>query len=94
MSTQSFHQIRINRSYFLAGVFINPTNGIIQGSEFTLAAKPPGAPDDYYEPPLTSIGGDNYFDRNRATLFVIVRGQDVVEIRVVPVVVVITCCLQ
>ena len=67
-------------------MFINPTNGNLEGSEFTTVPKPAGAPDDYFVPPLTSPSGANYFDRDLATLFVVVRGSDPVEIRVMPVV--------
>ena len=68
------------------GIFINPTNARLQGSEFTLIDKPAGAPDDYFEPPLTSVSGANYFDRERATLFVVLRGSNPVDIIVMRVV--------
>ena len=83
-----------NQKSWLAGVFINPTNGRLDGSEFTLVPKPPGASEDYFVPPLTSIGGANYFDRDLATLFVVVRGSIPVEIRVMPVVQVTRCINQ
>lgn len=70
-------------------MFINPTNGQLGGAEFTLQPKPAGAPDDYFVPPLTSHSGANYYDRSLSTLFVIVRGPEPVEIRVVPVIQVI-----
>ena len=75
---------------WLSDIFIFPTNAEFQGSDFTLLPIPPGAPDDYFEPPLSSSGGANYFDRERATLFVILRGADPVDIRVMPVIQVIS----
>ena len=83
-----------NKKSWLAGIFINPTNGRLDGSEFTLVPNPPGASEDYFVPPLTSIGGANYYDRDRATLFVVVRGSVPVEIRVMPVVQVTRCVNQ
>ena len=68
-----------------------PTNGRL-GSELTYIRKPSDAPDDFFEPPLTNISGSNYFDRQQSSLFLVVRGPDPVEIRVVPVVMV-TCIL-
>ena len=69
-----------------SGRFINPTNTRLQGSEFTLNDKPANAPNDYFEPPLTSISGANYYDRELATLFVVLRGSEPVDINVTPVV--------
>ena len=65
---------------------MNPTNGRLQGTEFTTIPEPANAPDDYFVPPLTSGSGTNYFDRELSTLFIIVRGSEPVEIRVMPVV--------
>ena len=70
--------------FFLTGVFINPTNAKLEGSSFTLTPTPVGAAEDYFYPPLTSYSGSNYFDREKSTLFLVVRGSEPVEIRTVP----------
>ena len=80
-----FHQV-FNSKYSITGVFVNPTNGQLGGSQYTLLPNPPGTPDDYFVPPLTSHSGANYFDRSLSTLFVIVRGSEPVDIRVMPVI--------
>lgn len=80
-----FHQV-FDSKYSITGVFVNPTNGQLGGSQYTLLPNPSGAPDDYFVPPLTSHSGANYYDRSLSTLFVIVRGPEPVEIRVMQVI--------
>lgn len=76
----------ISYSSFFEGIFLNPTNAQLNGDEFKTLPVPDGAPDDYYEPPLTSHSGANYFDRKLSTLYVVVRGAEPVEIRTMPVI--------
>ena len=71
---------------------MNPTNGELGGSEYRLLPNPPGAPDDYFVPPLTSHSGANYYDRSLSTLFVILRGPEPVDIQVMPVIQVKRVC--
>ena len=80
-----FHQV-FNSKYSITGVFVSPTNGQLGGSQYTLLPNPPGEPDDYFVPPLTSHSGANYYDRSLSTLHVILRGPEPVEIRVMQVI--------
>lgn len=63
-----------------------PTNADLKNGEFTLKEMPNGAPKDYYEPPLTSIGGSNYFNDEESTMYVVLRGSEPVDIHTTPVI--------
>ena len=65
---------------------MNPTNAELSGEDFKTLPVPKGAPEDYYEPPLSSHSGANYFDRTSSSLFVVIRGSEPVEIRTVQVI--------
>lgn len=68
------------------GVYIYPTNARLGAKQFSYKQKDPSLPDDQFEPSLTSIGGANYYDRDKQLLYVVVRGSAAVDIRTAPVI--------
>ena len=63
-----------------------PINADLENGEFKFKQTPHGAPKDYYEPPLTSSSGSNYFNNEENTLYVVVRGSEPVDIHTTPVI--------
>ncbi|XP_071946075.1 fibrocystin-L-like [Antedon mediterranea] len=72
------------------GRYVMPNNGGTDRSgSFIWVDKDPNLPDDQFQPkPTSNIYGGNYFDRERQTLWVLVRGGDSVDIITTPVVMV------
>jgi hypothetical protein len=62
------------------------TNAEFEDGGYKLKDKPNGAPSNYYHPPMTSISGSNYFDRESSTLYVLIRGSEPIEIHTTPVI--------
>ena len=63
------------------GVYILPTNGKYQGTDFELLPKDPTKPADQYIPKLDGNPGLNYFDSTEKILYVVMKGSEFVEIR-------------
>ncbi|XP_077992871.1 fibrocystin-L-like [Glandiceps talaboti] len=71
------------------GIYIAPTNAELSGSTFTWKAKDPNLPDDQFMPPLDSqVSGLNYFDRELQTLYILIRGNEPIDIKTSPCVIV------
>lgn len=68
------------------GVYIYPTNAMLGVRQFSYKQKDPSLPDDQFEPSLSSIGGANYYDRDKQLLYVVVRGSAAVDIWTAPVI--------
>lgn len=63
-----------------------PTNSKLDHPNFGYKNKDPSLPDDQFEPPLNSISGANYYERESQLLYVVVKGSVAVDIRTAPVI--------
>ncbi|XP_077870118.1 fibrocystin-L-like [Saccoglossus kowalevskii] len=68
--------------------YIAPTNAKLSGSSFTWLPKNPSLPDDQYLPMLGGPSGQNFHDKKIQTLYFLIRGSDVIEVRLSPVIIV------
>ena len=69
--------------------YIIPNNGNFSTGELIWNPKDPSKPDDQFNPSLDSgVHGENYFDRDTKTLWVLVKGPEPIEIRTTAVVMV------
>ncbi|XP_022097673.1 fibrocystin-L-like isoform X1 [Acanthaster planci] len=69
--------------------YVTPTNADYSTGEFTWKAKDPSLPADQYNPSVTSnVHGENYFERDTQTLWLLVKGPVPVEIRTTAVIMV------
>ncbi|KAJ8026005.1 Fibrocystin-L [Holothuria leucospilota] len=69
------------------GIYILPTNGVIENGVFTWKAPEAGETNADYYPSLSSqVLGSNYFDRDLDQLFILIRGPTVIEVLTTPVV--------
>ncbi|XP_033119893.1 fibrocystin-L-like [Anneissia japonica] len=74
---------------YYQGLYIMPNNGRIDGGSFIWVDKDPNLPDDQFLPtPASNIYGENYFDRKLQTLWVLVRGNQPLDIITTPVIMV------
>uniref|UniRef100_A0A7M5XJA2 G8 domain-containing protein n=2 Tax=Clytia hemisphaerica TaxID=252671 RepID=A0A7M5XJA2_9CNID len=67
------------------GLYIAPTNGEYSGSSFNLLPKNPNNPDEF-KPTMSSYNGANWFDDDTQLLYVIIKGDEPVELKVQPVI--------
>ena len=67
--------------FLFLGVYILPTNGKYQGTDFELLSKDPTKPADQYNPTLDGNPGLNYFDNTEKYLHIVVKGPEFIEIR-------------
>ena len=66
------------------GLYISPTNGEYKGSSFNLLPKDPDAPEKW-KPTLESYNGANWFDDDAQLLYVVIKGEEPIELLVQPV---------
>ncbi|XP_006825958.1 fibrocystin-L-like [Saccoglossus kowalevskii] len=69
-------------------VYIAPTNAQLSGSSFTWLPRNPSLPDDQYLPTIGGSSGQNFHDNKVQTLYFLIRGSDVIEVRLSPVIIV------
>ena len=68
---------------------MTPNNADFSSGEFTWKAKDPSLPADQYNPSVSSgIYGENYFDRDTQTLWMLIKGPVPIEIRTTAVIMV------
>ena len=68
---------------------MTPNNADFSTGDFTWKAKDPSLPADQYNPSVTStVYGENYFERNTQTLWVLIKGAEPIEIRTTAVIMV------
>ena len=68
---------------------MTPNNADYSTGEFTWKAKDPSLPPDQYNPSVDSmVFGENYFDRDTMTQWILIRGSEPVEIRTTAVIMV------
>jgi len=77
-----FYQQQQRRDIYVNGLFINPNN--IDFAKEDYALKPPG---DEYIPGFGEGNGANYYDPNSGYLYILLRGDDTVDIKTQPVVI-------
>ncbi|XP_002740339.1 fibrocystin-L-like [Saccoglossus kowalevskii] len=68
--------------------YIAPTNAQLSGSSFTWLPRNPSLPDDQYLPTIGGSSGQNFHDNEVQTLYILIRGSDVIEVRISPVIIV------
>ncbi|XP_071793632.1 fibrocystin-L-like isoform X1 [Asterias amurensis] len=69
--------------------YVTPNNADFSSGEFTWKAKDPSLPADQYNPSVSSgIYGENYFDRDTQTLWMLIKGPVPIEIRTTAVIMV------
>ncbi|XP_038070546.1 fibrocystin-L-like isoform X1 [Patiria miniata] len=69
--------------------YVTPTNADYSTGEFTWKAKDPSLPADQYNPSVSSnVHGENYFERDTQTLWLLIKGSEPVEIRTTAVIMV------
>ncbi len=71
---------------YVNGQYIMPNNGAMENGEFVW--KNDLAPEEYIPLPTSDLYGENYFDRDTATLYIMIRGSDPVDVVTTPVVMV------
>lgn len=71
-------------SFFHTGLYISPTNGEYKGSSFNLLPKDPNAPEKW-KPTFDSYNGANWFDDDAQLLYVVIKGDEPIELLVQPV---------
>ncbi|XP_071828580.1 fibrocystin-L-like isoform X3 [Apostichopus japonicus] len=72
---------------YVDGIYILPTNGVIEDGVFTWKAPEAGETNADYYPSLSSnVLGENYFDRDLHQLFILIRGEAIVEVVTTPVI--------
>ena len=71
---------------YRAGIYVYPTNARLDLKHFAYKQKDASLPDNQFEPPLSSISGANYYDRDSHLLYVVVKGSVAVDIKTAPVI--------
>ncbi|XP_071946022.1 fibrocystin-L-like [Antedon mediterranea] len=71
------------------GRYVMPNNGQLDGDTFIWVPEDPNGTDDQFMPtPDSNIYGENYFDRDWQTLWILIRGSDPIDIITTPVIMV------
>ena len=67
------------------GVYISPNNAVYKGKHIEFQSKDPSAPDQFI-PKLSGHAGGNWFDLDTHLLYVVVKGEEVVDLVKAPVI--------
>jgi len=71
--------------FFYLGVYISPNNAVYKGKNVDFLSKDQSAPGKFI-PKISGHGGGNWFDLDTNLLYVVIKGNDVIDLIKAPVI--------